>query len=550
MRKNILYALFLFVISFGLASCDDFLETVDKTNNVESNFFTNQQECEQALWGCYSILQQTNHQFIHQVAESLSDNCHLGAGTDGNETWDEFRDNGEQNMYERLWKKAQWGVHRTNFLLEKLPGAPLKDDVRRELEAETKFLRAYFYFDFIKCFGNIPLSKSSEGRDLPQANPKDVYKLIAEDLLFASENLPSNYSEQWFGRATNWAAKSLLARVYLYYTGYYQENDLAGVVNGDKIRVYVEDVIENSGHKLLDDYRSLWPYSQLTYYTKEAESLFAGEANDEIIFTIKYSDEGTGESFLESSFDESFISTGNTWLIYMGPRFSSNYEANSAAKPKPFRDGWGFMPVVRSLYDDFDANDVRRDASIADLETEFGYSAGDNQKDYTGLWQQKYQPLLDETGKPIAGNDGSAWQYGQGQDYYIIRFADVLLMGAELFLETDQAKAQGYFNQVRKRAFGAAYAEIPVTKDNIFEERRFELAFEGLRYFDLLRYDGQNKLDYAKSRIDAKTGTVIRDLKEVDKVVNFRKETKGLLQIPHNQINLSKELKQNPGWEM
>lgn len=550
MRKNKIYILFLMVISIGFASCNDFLETVDKSNNVESNFFTNQKECEQALWGCYSILQQTNHQFIQQVAESLSDNCHLGAGTDGNETWDEFRDNGEQNMYERLWKKALWGIHRTNFLLEKLPDAPITAEVRTQLEAETKFLRALFYLDFVRCFGNVPLSTTSEGKDLAQAAPKDVYKLIAEDLVFASEKLPNSYSDEWFGRATNWAAKSLLARAYLYYTGYYQESDLAGVVNGDKVRTYIEDVIENSGHKLLDDFRSLWPYSQLTYYTKEAESLYAGEANDEVIFTIKYSDEGTGESFLEHSFDDSFISTGNTWLIYLGPRFSSDYDANKSAKAKPFRDGWGFIPVLKNFYDAFDANDLRKDASIVNLETEFGYSAADNQKDYTGYWQQKYQPLLDETGTPIAGNGGSAWQYGQSQDYYVIRFADVLLMGAELFLDTDQGKAQGYFNQVRKRAFGAAYAEIPVTKDNIFEERRFELAFEGLRYFDLLRYDGQNKLDYAKSRIDAKSGTVIRDLNEVEKVVNFRKETKGLLQIPYKQINLSKNLKQNPGWEL
>lgn len=541
MGRNIITAILL--IALGFASCDDFLETDDKNNSVESNFFSTKAECEQALWGCYNVLQANNLDNILLVAESMSDNSYIGAGTDGDLGWDEFRDAGEQNMFKGAWEKYNWGIHRCNFLLENLPNAPISDEDRISLEAEVKFLRAYFYFDFVRLFGNVPLNTTSDGEDLAQADPKLVYELIAKDLVFASENLKSSYSAEWYGRATSWAAKSLLARAYLFYTGYYQANDLAGVVTGDKMRTYIQQVIEEGPFSLLEDYRSLWPYSQLTYWTGEAEDIFAGESNQEIVFSIKYTEEGTSESFLSGAFDNVNLATGNTWVLYLGPR-SAGSDVIGA-----FHYGWGFLPVTPKLFNAFDTKDRRRDASIVDLEVKDGYSGADNQRDYTGLWQQKYQPLVDEDGVPLAGNSGSAWQYGQGQDYYIIRFADVLLMGAELFLTEDNAKAQKYFNDVRKRAFGADYVEKPVSIDAIFSERQFELAFEGIRYFDLLRYDGQNNLNYAKTNIDATSGQVITSHEVVEKQVSFRKETKGLLQIPYEQINLSTKLKQNPGWE-
>lgn len=542
MNRLIYRGIAVCLIVLGLTSCDDFLDTKDKNNSVESNFFTNLEECEQALWGCYNVLQANNYGHIHQVSEAMSDNCYGGQGTDGDDAWDEFDDRGNQNMFDSAWEKYNWGIHRCNFLLEKLPGAPISDEDKILLEAEARFLRAYFYFDFVRMFGNVPLSTTSLGDDLSQADPKSVYALIAEDLVFASDNLNDSYPAEWFGRATSWAAKSLLARVYLFYTGYYSSPDLAGVVTGETVRGYVLNVIEEGPYDLLPDYRSLWPYSQLTYWTGEAESIFAGENNAEIVFSVKYTEAGTSESYLSGSFDNVNLATGNTWIIYMGPR-KANKDVMGA-----FHYGWGFIPVTQKLFATYDANDQRRDASIADLGSMgFGYST--DQKDYTGLWQQKYQPLVDEEETPLAGNSGSDWQYGQGQDYYVIRYADVLLMAAELFLEVDPGRAQGYFNEVRQRAFDPSdYVELQVSKEAIFKERQLELAFEGIRYFDLLRYDGQDNLTYAKSQIDATSGKVITAAKEVDKVISFRKETKGLLQIPYRQIGLSSELQQNTGW--
>ena len=106
-------------------------------------------------------------------------------------------------------------------------------------------------------------------------------KDIAEDLVFASNNLPAGaYTSVPGGRITKWAAKSLLGRVYLYYTGYYAATDLAGVVTKAQALGHLEDVIATSGHGLLDDFSTLWPAASVDKY--------AGESNKEIVFSVKY----------------------------------------------------------------------------------------------------------------------------------------------------------------------------------------------------------------------------------------------------------------------
>lgn len=548
MRYNILQFIATGFILLMFSGCEDeeFLTKVDKMSSTESTYFTTEEEYENILFGAYSILQANNYQHIMMVSEAVSDNCYCGQGTDGDDEWEEFDDRGNENMFDKMWKKYNWGIHRCNFLEEKLPG-PLSKESAIQIEAEMKFLRAYFRFNFVKVFGHVPLKTTSQPANPEQADPKDIYKSIAEDLVFAANNLPESYAPEWYGRVTKWAAKSLLARVYLHYTGYYNQSDLAGVIDVATVRTHLDSVITESGHGLVSDFRSLWPYSQLPYYTGEAESIFAGEDNKEIIFSVKYTEKGSSESYLDGAFDNFGMAnpaTGNSWIIYLGPR-----ETSSNAYFDCFKAGWGFIPVTRKLYNTYEDNDKRKEGSIADLSQ---YGPATSQKDYTGYWQKKYQPLVDENGDPIAGNSGSAWQYGQGQDYYVIRFADVLLMGAELFLDVDNNKAQNYFDRVRKRAFDDAdYSQVTVSKEVIFNERQLELAFEGQRYFDLLRFDGQDNLDYAKTNIDASSDKVITGGKEVQYDISFRKETKGLLQIPYSQIKLSaSKLKQNAGWEM
>src|SRR5690606_17145366 len=155
--------------------------------------------------------------------------------------------------------------------------------LRAVYEAETRFIRAFLYFDMIRLWGHIPLLTAPSSENIPQSDPVEVYQVIAGDLQFAIGNLPStSYADQataTHGRVTKWAAESLMGRVFLYYTGYYKQTDLVGMVDKSTVLGYLEDVINNGGFSLVENFAHLWPASLTNY---------AGEDNKETVFAIKY----------------------------------------------------------------------------------------------------------------------------------------------------------------------------------------------------------------------------------------------------------------------
>ena len=284
----------------------------------------------------------------------------------------------------------------------------------------------------------------------------------------------------------NGAAEALMARVVLYYTGYYGKTDLVGLVTKANALNYLQDVITNGGFGLVENYADLWPaaaqYEAILAGKKLTDATYAGETNKEIVFSIKY-------TYFS---DYNGNTEGNHWMIMNGPRKQSI--------PKyGYGYGWGACTVLPSLYASWDANDKRRDASImAIAEENCTYTGMDDEKEYTGYYTKKYTPLCDETGEhTTVALGGVNFMIGQYQDYFSIRYADVLLMASELGNELGDANALGYFNQVHTRAGLDEVASID--KNAIFEERKFEFAFEGLRYWDLLRYE--SSLQYAADKV-------------------------------------------------
>src|SRR5690606_352388 len=171
---------------------------------------------------------------------------------------DWFRAESDQNA--GIWTKYYRGIYRSNVILSQLENVEWGDEqeLKAQYEAEAKFLRAYYYFDLVRVFENVPLvTKPLEPGEfsVPQANPDSVYHLIAEDLKFAIENLPAityqSMNASDYGRVTKWAAESLMGRVFLFYTDYYEKSDLVGVVNQQQAQGYIDDVIDNSGHGLV-----------------------------------------------------------------------------------------------------------------------------------------------------------------------------------------------------------------------------------------------------------------------------------------------------------
>ncbi|RYE13675.1 MAG: RagB/SusD family nutrient uptake outer membrane protein, partial [Sphingobacteriales bacterium] len=376
------------------------------------------------------------------------------------------------------------------------------------------------YFDMVRLWGNIPLLAAPTADAVPQANPEDVYKLIAEDLKFAAENLPSTgYGGQapgTYGRITKWAADALIGRVYLYYTGYYGKGDLAGVITKADALAGLENVISAGGYSLVEDFKNLWPVSHETY---------AGENNKETIFAIKYT--------FTSDYDGN--TDGNHWMVMFGIREQTIY---------PYGNGWGGGTVNPKLWNAFNDNDTRKSASIISIAKEaLPFTNQSKQREYTGYYVKKYTPLSDLDGNSEAVNQGGVnFMIGQYQDYVSIRYADVLLMAAEL----GSPSAQTYFDDVRKRAYKANYTSVPVSKSNIIKERQLEFAFEGMRYWDLLRQGVDVAAEAIAENVVVKNGGV-----NTNKVISGAKviETKGLQQIPYTQITLSNgTLKQNAGW--
>lgn len=512
-----------------LGGCSDsFLDADLLDQKTDANFYRTKEDAMLALVGAYDGLQTVWQAGVAfpVASEVLSDNCFGGTGNSdgfGYQMIDQFDKSvspSDANMFEANWEDYYKAIYRCNVFLTKIDQIDWEGDeeLRNQYEAEIRFLRAYSYFDLVRMFGNIPLLDEPSSENIPQANPDDVYKLIANDLKFAAENLPAEpySSPAKDGRVTKWAAESMIGRVFLYYTGYYNKADLAGVITQEQALTYLEDVIANSGHALVEDFANLWPAASVDDY--------AGEGNAETIFSIKY----TYTSDYDGNTD------GNHWMVMFGIREQSLY---------PYGNGWGGATVNPKLYDAFSDNDTRKVASIISIEDEeLPFEQINKQREYTGYYIKKYSPMSDEAGNSLAVKlGGTNFMIGQFQDYVSIRYADVLLMAAEL----GSPNAQDYFDEVRQRAYKDNFTSQPATSENIMRERRFEFAFEGHRYWDLLRQG----LNVAANAINEPGITVLNGGNPATKKVTFNEQTKGLQQIPNNQITLSSGvLKQNTGW--
>lgn len=530
--KNLKFYIPIIVLVSLVACKKSFLDTEDVTSATEQNFYKTPSDAFKALVGVYDGMQRAGTSGFGLAVvstEVMSDNAFGGTGNaDGfgfqmMDEFDKLRSPSDQDMFGDNWSTYYKAVYRANMLLSHLDQVNWKgnENLRKVYESETRFIRAHLYFDMVRFWGNIPLITKPTTENVPQASPDSVYKLIADDLKFAAANLPStSYAAQdpaTHGRVTKWAAEALIGRVYLYYTGYYNKPDLVGAVNGAQALAFLEDVITNGGFGLVEKFANLWPAASLKNY--------AGEDNKETVFAIKATYTGDWNGNVD----------GSNWIVMNGIRVQSIY---------PYGMGWGGSTVNPKLWNAYDANDSRREASIISIAGEsLDFQNKKDQREYTGYYWKKYTPMADSAGKSLAEKMGGvSFQIGQYQDYVSIRYADVLLMAAEL----GSPNAQKYFDDVRKRAFGANFVQVTVNKANILNERRLELAGEGIRYWDLLRQG----ITTAASTI-AETVTLQNGGVNTTKTISASNitATKGLAQIPNSQITLSNGvLKQNAGW--
>lgn len=533
----------IYAIALGLtimfSSCsEEFLDVEPMTDVLDNNFYNTIADAEMALIGCYDGYQRTSsngNTSFYVTSEILSDNAFGGTGnTDGRgyQVLDRFNmaeSPSDNNLFNGTWSDYYAGIFRCNTLLTRLDGVAFKSDsvTRNRIEGEARFLRALMYFDLARLFEKVPLITVATTENVAQAEPADTYKQIADDLKFAAANIPADaypkdQATENDGRVTSYAAKALLARVYLFYKGYYGNDDLG--VTSAEVLAGLEDVIASNEFDLVEEFKSLWPAASYVPDLSDTtidKSGYAGEGNIEIVFAQKFN----------STQDYNGNVDGNRWLVLMGMR-NTNWS--------PYGKGWGAATVNPRLVAEFANEDERKTASIIDIAGE-GINTFDekDQREYTGYSNKKYTPTALPDGASDTGGSND-FQISQDQDYIVIRFADVLLMAAEL----GSSNAQAYYDKVRTRA---GLPERAATTANILEERKFEFAFEGLRYWDLLRQG----LSVAAATI-AQTQDVVSGTVPDQVIINESDilKTRGFMQIPNTQITLSNGvLVQNEGWK-
>lgn len=460
--KNFLRFILCFTLVF-FSGCDDLVEVEPQGSNAD-DYFNSQEEYEAALIGAYDLLQAS---FWNVLTDIVASNDFAAGGDAFN--YDQptiqnvnlmIHSPADENQLRDIWSLMYAGLNRANYVLE----FKNKTDFagRDEIIAQAYFLRAYYTFELVKHFGNVPLKTENRNgvlrirderiktedefsmtriEDIPTA-----YGVIEEDLKEAILNLPATQAFPY--EATLGAAQALLGKVYLYH-GTYDQTKFADAASA------LNSVIGTQ-------------YSLLT--GQDYLDLFEGsmENSSESVFEIQYTGvEGAG-------WDCITCSEGTYMVQFCGPR--SPYDNPT------YRTGWGFCLPSQELYDLFEDGDSRREVTFYDLrDAQDSYSQG---RDDTGFFNKKYMPRK-------ADDRVGANPLNHANNYRAIRYADVLLMAAEAEVQSGGPNAENYLNQVRARAYGDNSHDYSASEGDllqaIYAERRKELAGEGHQFFDLVR---------------------------------------------------------------
>lgn len=556
------------MIVMGLAACmlsgcsESFLETGSKTTLNSGSFYKTEVQADYAVIGCYDGYQRTvsngSWPTLFQAAEHMSDDCLGGGGPDdrSDRLIDRFdiNYNPGQEGFNGLWGDYYQAIYRCNLLIASLGNITWTSEEKRTLvESEARALRGLAYFDLVKMFENVPLLTTASAEIVPQATPDEVYAQIVEDLKFAADNMPAEeYRDKAanLGRVTKYAAGAMLARVYLFYDGVYNDNAgaaMPGELTKANALKYCEDLIGSGYYNLEPEFADLWPAACTEATSKEeGRKTTYKEASEEIVWVVKFNN--------DQNWNNKNIN-GNRFIVNLGMRNVTTYA--------PYGNGWGACPITPYAQSLFNSSDKRGEASIIDCSKIGAYSSQviTDCMDYTGYVNKKYCPLIftDGTSMPAAETTVEAgnMQTNQDQDWILMRLSDVYLMAAEL----GSSQAMDYFNKVRERAYGDKLHNIGgiPSKEQIWEERRLEFMGESIRHFDLLRQgldafvNAQLGQATTNGRVGGPAITIYNNGAAesiADSYIESNIRTKrGFCQIPPTQISLSGGIyKQNAGW--
>jgi hypothetical protein len=361
------------IIAISMLSCsEDMLNRYPTTSLVIENFYKTPDDATQAVVAVYNTLLKEDWWSQIFMSEAASDECAGGAGSGdggGFQRWDRGLEWPDANTHQIQWATYYGAIFRANVYLEYegLIDWAGNEALQKQYQAEVRFLRAYFHFYLSRLFGEIPMLDHTIAPDeTPGRTPaEELYTFMMDDLKFCIDNgLSAPYGlmdpSNW-GHVTKWAAEAMAARVYLYYSGYYNDETL-GNYTDETVRGYIDDVIDNSGHDLVPEFASLWRVASISVLGDLGQ--YIGEVNPEVVWSVRY--ESSGNPY-------------QTWHRMIGQR-NVNID--------PYGQGWGAMTVMPTLWNRFDDADKRKKATILSWDDEgLVYNWSDDaigQAQYTG----------------------------------------------------------------------------------------------------------------------------------------------------------------------
>ena len=621
MKKYILSA--LAVCSAAIfTSCDDMLDTDPRVTDATSATFPGKIADVEALnTATYSIMNtmgggdaDTQNPFYWW--ELMSDNCFGSGGLQDNKVKSlHHLVQMNSNQYEQPFVLLYGGINRANNQIETIDNVDWtgNEAKRNQLLGEGYFMRGLYTLWLTQLYGDVPLITATlitEEMKAQVSAEEVIYPQILSDFVSA-QNLMS--TEKSSGHANKYVAEAFMARAYMFWAGFYkkvadlstgsapainlveQEGCTAASLSQADVVSALRDIVSSGAYELLEDYRSLWQYSNSYVWDETQKAIETGTGHAyKFIADMKrehcFDQPGMGNGNKEELFQIQFMNASNWNLDQKGPyscaRMYCNYlsvfwalRVNGHNGDRnftyPFTQGWGQGTPSNNIWDDWTVaeneggyTDIRKLGSLIDGVTEnkeIDYEFVKDCCEASGFGVKKYNGVtLDALtgdspwwdfagGENFKGTLDNPMQGDHFEDFYLMRYADVLLMLSEM---TGDAQ---YMNLVQKRA---GVPETPYSLKELQNQRRWEFAFEGLRFNDMRRWSGKDGGEscYAAKALQAQAGKQMVVKGNVANKTTMKHmtcswtkryaDTNGFLAKPQSQITLMNgNLIQNPGWD-
>ena len=624
MKKYILSALVVGSATV-LTSCNDMLDSDPRVTQVTAESFPGKVADVEALNAAtYSIMNtmgggdsDTSNPFYWW--ELMSDDCYGSGGLQDSKVKSmHYLVQMSTDQYESPYSLLYGGIQHANNMIETIDNVDWtdKEATRNQLLGEAYFMRGLYNLWLTQLYGDVILmtsTKTTPDQEVQVSAEDVIYPQILSDFV-SGKNLMGTEKGFGDGHANKYVAEAFAARAYMFWAGFYkhvgelangdatinlveQEGCQGGSLSKNDIVGFLKDIISANRYKLCEDYRSLWQYSNSLVWDEAHD----GENGENAEGTHAY--EFIADMKRENCFDQPGMGNGNTeelfqiqfmnaskWSIggtYSSPRMYCNYlstfwglrvNGNNGNRDctYPFTQGWGQGTPSCNIWDDWTAaenaggdetkqyTDIRKKASLIDCDHELkAYSYVKDDCEESGYAVKKWcgvtldaltgdSPWWDAAPGWTSSSLDNPMQGDHFEDFYLMRYADVLLMATEL---TGDAQ---YMNQVQRRA---GVPETPYSLKAVQDERRWEFAFEGLRFNDMRRWTGKDTKDgYATKALEAQGGKLVvcygdkankRVMKHMTCSWKQRYEaTNGFVAKPQSQVNLlNGRIQQNEGWD-